>query len=517
MKIEAYVGRVVNMKEKVDKTYIPTLEEKFHLDYSSFSHIGLFAKSGGGKSYAAGILIEESILAENNPFSTIIIDPLGNFSTMKIPNKTGEIEAWNKRLNRNDMQPRGMNPQKLKVMIPAESASKFDKLMYDSIFSISAKNLTEDLLGYAFGFQPLDSQASLYRKMRKQIMEENKDGKFTLDDIITRIQLSEYHPQTKEALVNKLEALKSLGLITEEAPEIYDLVKPNQAIIFNLSMSSQYTNRLIVNFFAKQLMEYRNLINSKINLAKIKLEMEEENWRQENDWYLPPVRLIIDEAHEFLRQNPVLKSYIKKGRNLGCVIGFISQSADLDTNAFANMSHLFIGPMRLSKDITALRALTATERSPENFKALVKQQSNGCFLYYNMNELNSEKRIQFRPRYSFHPASNKVEEEKKYLILPETVPSSAYVKSDAPELDLNEIERYKLEADRYFHPEKYTGKEQEEIEEEEDECESQCPHLVFLEGEYACSEDYSPKMDANPRVVCASCVNNHKEGRGNFD
>jgi hypothetical protein len=368
------------------------------------------------------VMIEELINAENNPFATIVIDPLGNFATMKIPNRSGEIETWNKAVKKQkEVEPKGMDPKKLKILIPQESVTKFDKLMYDSIFSISPMNLTDDLLGYAFDFDPLDAQASLYHKVRYRLIKESKESKvkFSLDDIINEVSLAEYHPQTKDSLIRKLESLRGLGLVTNEAPEIYDLVKSNECLIFNLSQSSTYTNRIIVNFFAKQLMEYRSLITSKINLAKIKLELEEKNWRQYNDWYIPPVKLIIDEAHEFLPNNPTLATYIKKGRNLGCTIGFISQSADLNKSAYANLSHLFIGPMRFDEDINTLRALTATERSPDNFKKLVKQQKNGCFVYYNLNELDSEKVIKVRPRMSLHPAGNKPENERKYIITPE--------------------------------------------------------------------------------------------------
>lgn len=415
---DAYLGREISYNIDVDKKQRAILKDKFTLNLESFEHIGIFAKSGGGKSYGALVLVEESILAAHNFFSTIFIDPLGNSSTMRIPNRTGEINAWNELLNKHEISPKGM-AEKVKFIIPAESVSKFDKLMYDETFAISAKNLTLELFCYAFGLKPLDAQASLYGKIKKIINEEYGGDDYSLSEFLERIRVTDYHPASKDALIRKLEALENLNFITKHAPEVYDIVKPNQALIFNLSMSSKYTNRLIVNFFAQQLMEHRNLINSKINLAKFKMELEEKEWRQYNDWYLPPVRMFIDEAHEFLPRNPVLRTYIKIGRNIGCLMGFISQRADLEKDNYANMGHLFIGPMRFDEDISTLRALTGTERSHDNFKKLVKQQTNGCFLYYNLNNLYSEKLIRVRPRYSLHPASNKAENELKYLEIPE--------------------------------------------------------------------------------------------------
>jgi len=415
MEIKGYLGRQITYHEDKDKKISTILGDEFFFDFSKFEHFGFFAKSGGGKSYSAGDILEEAIKTENNLFGTIFITPVGNIATMRIPNKTGEIERWNKEIKKNDVEPMGFDRSKLKLLIPAECIGNFDPLMFDEVFSISAKNLTEDLLCYAFGMQPLDNQVSLYRKIKRNF--DRGGNEYNLNDIINEINITEYHSQTKESLTRKLEALESLGLISENAPEVYDLIQPGKAIAFDLSMSSEYTNRIIVNFFAKKLMYYRNLITSKINLAKIKLELEEENWKQFADWYLPPVRLIIDEAHEFLPNNHILRSYIKKGRNLGCVLGFISQSADLTRDSYANLSHLFIGPMRFDEDITTLRSLTGTERSYENFKKLVKSQGNGCFLYYNTNKLYSEKVIQFRPRCSLHPSSNCVENEKKYLII----------------------------------------------------------------------------------------------------
>lgn len=423
--INAYLGREISYNIDVDKKQHVVLKDKFTLNLESFEHIGIFAKSSGGKSYGALVLLEESILVPHNIFSTIFIDPLGNSSTMRIPNRTGEIDVWNNLLNRNEISPKGMG-EKVKFIIPADSIKKFDKLMYDATFSIATKNLTVELFCYAFGLKPLDAQASLYGKVKKQMDGEYEGNDYSLEEFLEQIRSVDYHPSTKDALIRKLEALENLNFITKSAPEVYDIVKPNQALIFNLSMSSRYTNRLIVNFFAQQLMEHRNLINSKINLAKIKIELEEKEWRQYNDWYLPPVRLIIDEAHEFLPRNPVLQTFIKLGRNIGCLMGFISQRADLEKDNYANMGHLFIGPMRFDEDISTLRALTGTERSHDNFKKLVKQQTNGCFLYHNLNSLYSEKLIRIRPRYSLHPASNQAENELKYLDVPKYSEYSEY-------------------------------------------------------------------------------------------
>jgi hypothetical protein len=549
MKIEAYVGREINRVQKKDKSWEVRVGDKFFIDFANFSHIGIFGKSSTGKSYAAGVLIEESILAKANPFATIIIDPLGTFSTMRIPNRTGEIETWNKLLDKNDMAPMGMASKKLRIMIPAESVGEFDKLMYDSVFSISARNFSEDLFAYAFKFKLIDPQVSLYRKVRRQLLKkfDKKEGDkreedFSLEDIINEIHETSYHSETKEALIHRLEDLGYLEIITKSAPEIYDLIKPDQAISFNLSGCSEFTRRLIVNFLAKQIMECRNLINSKINLAKIKFEMQEKHWKQRINWYLPPVRLIIDEAHEFLPHNNVLKKYIKEGRNLGCVIGFISQSADLGLiDAYANMIHLFIGPMRLEQDINALRALTATKKTPAEFKNMIKQQSNGCFTYFNLNEEDSQKIIQFRPRYSHHPASNKAEKEKEFLITPgdneeetESEESEEEKESDEdseteveeetkseeteeeteseedqeadPELEEIKVqaEKEKEGADRYFRPEKYSKSKEESAKI------GLCDCLLSIEGEYLCREDFSKKRCGDPVVVCRECTRPHQ-------
>ena len=412
MKIPAYLGREIIGTRGINNTWKYSLDKEINIDLSRLEHFGIFARSGGGKSYAMGDLAEESIIHKNN-FATLIIDPLGNFTTMKIKNTTDEVEIWNKNLNRNELKPTALN-DRIRILIPKESIPFIDESMYDGVFGLNADSLTDDLFCYAFGMQTSDLQPSLLRKTKRFL--DKAGTPYTLSDISIEIRNQEAHPQTIDALANKLDILYSLGLITNNAPEIYDILKPNTTTILNLSMSSSYTNKIIVNFLAKQLIKYRSIISSKINLAKIKLEQEEEQWRQYNNWYQAPTRIIIDEAHEFIPGNSTLKKLIKKGRNLGIVVGVVSQSADLSKTVYANMTHLFVGQMRFNEDINLLRNLTSTDLTPDEFKKIIKRQGNGNFVYFNLNK-DTYKEMKFRPRLTLHPASNQVQDEKKYLII----------------------------------------------------------------------------------------------------
>jgi DNA helicase HerA-like ATPase len=401
----------INLKDKN-----PDKVKKVFLDLSNFEHFAFFGKSGSGKSYALGVLIEESVI-QNSPFATIIIDPLGNFSTMEIANRTNEIENWNKELNRRDIDQNyakknhDIIKRKTKIMIPAESTEFFDPLMYDETFSINIRSLDENLFCYAFDMKSTDPMISLLTRAKKRL----KGTKYTISDLITDIELGSGHHATKDALVRKLEILESLNLVTNDAPEIYNIVHENETLIFDLSMSSEYTNRIIVNFLAKQLMKYRHIITGKKNCSKKLIAREAIEWRKYNSWYLPPIRLIIDEAHEFIPGNKVIKKVITQGRNKGFLLGVASQSADLSKAIYENITHVFIGKMKYEEDITAVKKLTATELSSQKFKALVKSLGKGMFLYFNDDCQHIL--MKFKPRYSFHPASSKLENEKKYLII----------------------------------------------------------------------------------------------------
>jgi len=186
-------------------------------------------------------------------------------------------------------------------------------------------------------------------------------------------------------------------------------VQDGRATVFDLSMSSNYTARILVNFFAEQLLLLRKQVTRLVTRAKV-----QETKIDKPEWYVPPTQLVIDEAHNYLPKNPILRKCIKEGRNCGLMVTAISQSPDLTRDVYANITNLFIGQLVYDDDILAVKAMLPFEKGPKEFRKQVKDLTPGSFLYYNIAE-KRETCIRVRPRKTLHPASTELLDERRYF------------------------------------------------------------------------------------------------------
>ncbi|NJL44439.1 MAG: ATP-binding protein, partial [Nitrosarchaeum sp.] len=84
---DSFIREVIRLDEKQEGAYIGKLEGKdikVHLDLQRLltKHVSILAKSGAGKSYTVGVLLEE-ILERRVPI--LIIDPHGEYATLGTP------------------------------------------------------------------------------------------------------------------------------------------------------------------------------------------------------------------------------------------------------------------------------------------------------------------------------------------------------------------------------------------------------------------------------------------------
>ena len=86
---EDFIRSIILHDKKRQTAFIGTLEGtniKVKLDLNKLlnKHIAILAKTGSGKSYTVGVLLEEMI-SKNVPL--LIIDPHGEYSSLRLPNK----------------------------------------------------------------------------------------------------------------------------------------------------------------------------------------------------------------------------------------------------------------------------------------------------------------------------------------------------------------------------------------------------------------------------------------------
>lgn len=379
------------------------------VDFSRKQHSFIIAKSGGGKSYLAGVYAEELARVMEN-YAVVILDPMGIFSTLSMPNTNeGELDAWNEQVPR-DVVPGAV--ANTRVWVPAGDARQFLPGTFDQEFSMRAPEFSHGTLCYAFDLDPLSPQVNLYRKCQNLLLAENAG--YTLQDLIGYIKENGqdslgFSVATVEALTTKLDALAELGIITKQGPALHDVVREGCVAVFDLSLSSMHTARIIVNFFAEKLLLLRRQITRMVTEAKVK-----ETQIEKPAWYVPPIQLVLDESHNFMPGNTVLKRCIKEGRNCAFMMTCISQSPDLTRDVYANISHLWVGPLVYDDDIAAVRAMLPIETPLKEFRQKVRALETGSFLYYNI-ETKQETLVRVRPRRTLHPASTELRDERKYF------------------------------------------------------------------------------------------------------
>ncbi|NLJ20822.1 MAG: ATP-binding protein [Bacteroidales bacterium] len=402
MKKEALIGReIIGQTFDTKKNKKLKLGSHITIDFTRKEHTMIIAKSGSGKSYLAGVIAEELIKTIDN-YAVILLDPMGIFSTLSIANNGPEVEAWNSEFP--DVEPKGLD--NFEVWIPAGDIEHFDKDMYDKAFSLSCKDLSFSTLCFAFDMDPLEPMVNLFRKAQTNIAKQNPNyGLYSLKEYIKEHGKDlDFKEQTIEALCTRLDALQELKLITDYGSKFSEMVQRNKIVVFDLSMSSSYTARIIVNFFAEHLLSRRKVITKKL------LKAQQDETKIEIEDYIPPTQLLIDEAHNFLKGNPMLEKFVKEGRNVGCMLTAISQSPDLNRHVYANIIHLFIGQLVFSDDIMVIRGMLPFEEKADEFRSEVKNLDVGCFLYYNIDR-KIKKKMKVRPRETMHPASTELKDE----------------------------------------------------------------------------------------------------------
>lgn len=401
-------------RHKTDNTgrvsYILSQSSPLLLDFSKKEHSLIIAKSGSGKSYLAGVIAEEAIRAMMNNYGILMIDPMSVLNSIKKKGEDDPIFAWNQQMTLNQVNAKEM--KNVEIWIPEGDKDEFDPEMYDRTFSFKANELTPDILSHTFDIPGLEPQVSLFRKARSFLLKEI--GDFSLNDLTNKIweSFEDWHfkSQTVEALFCKLGILKELGIITKNGIQLSELIQEGKVSILDVSMSDSYASKAIVNFLAERILKIRKKMKRKIDFAK-----EKKCLIHKPSEYIPHVLLLIDEAHKFLPRNKILKTYIKEGRNNGCMLTAISQSPDLDKNTYANIIHLFVGQLTYKDDLDGVMKMLPIEKKPSQFRKEIKNLDVGNFYYYNSDK-KIEKRIRVRPRRTMHCAQTEITNENKYFI-----------------------------------------------------------------------------------------------------
>jgi len=292
-------------------------------------HMSVLAKSGSGKSYTVGVLLEE-IMEKGVP--VLVLDPHGEYSTLSEPTQDpASIEKLAKM---------GMKPDSYPTRIwgDPDVVPGAEPLTIPHDFSTHE---TADILPK----KPNGSQlAVLYNAFK------NMSGT-DLESLLHTVDLDDSN--AKYQLTSMLERLDDLDVFTTQKTNFDKFVKPGVCNILNFKGLEPYVQELATYKIVKELFEKRK-----------KKEV-------------PPFFLVLEEAHNFCpertfgekKSSDILRTVASEGRKFGLGLCVISQRpARVDKNVLSQCSTQII------MKITNPNDLRAVSKSVENMTSAAEDE-----------------------------------------------------------------------------------------------------------------------------------------------
>lgn len=275
------------------------------LDVRGFTstHLAIIASTGSGKSYLAGVLLEELLMPYNRA-AVLVIDPHGEYDTLQ--------QVQNKEEFRD-----GSYGPRVRIFRPHDLRVRISSLTLPDLRYLLT-NLSEKMhyqLGQAYRYaqrtwgEDRYTLEQLYRAVR-EVGDGAQGEDETADD-----------DPTTGALIWRLgAALGGSGIFHDfENLELDELFQPGMCTLVQLNEVEPRQQQVIVAALL------RRVYQARIDTERGKLQREDRN-------HLPfPVFCLLEEAHNFAPANAdavssdQLKIILSEGRKFGVGVGLISQ------------------------------------------------------------------------------------------------------------------------------------------------------------------------------------------------
>ncbi|MCF7798942.1 ATP-binding protein [Candidatus Woesearchaeota archaeon] len=361
---DEFITAVIKLESSEKGAYIGKLEGRdipVELDLKKLltKHVAVLAKSGSGKSYTVGVLLEE-IMEKNVPL--LIIDPHGEYSSMKYPNDNEEEQAA---MPYFDVKPRGYTINEY-----GDTAINRDVRPLRLPANLSSQELI-DLL-------PMKLSAS-----QLGVMYSATQSLSSCDFDSVMYSLQEEESNAKWSIISALEQLRDKNIFSSAPTPYHELVKSGGCSVINLKGIDPELQDIIVYKLAKDLFELR---------------------KQEK---LPPFFLVIEEAHNYCpersfgerKASKILRNIASEGRKFGLGFCVISQRpARIDKSVVSQCSTQIIMKVTNPNDLKAIS--NSVEGITNTTEKEIQNLSIGTALVTGLTDVPLFVRV--RPRKTRH-------------------------------------------------------------------------------------------------------------------
>lgn len=342
------------------------------------THLAIIASTGSGKSYLAGVLLEELMMPYNRA-SVLIIDPHGEYDTLQEIQNLPEFREGNYKPS-----VRIFRPDDLRVRISSLTLGDLRYLL---------PNLSEKMhyqLGRAYAFAQRSWGEDKYTlEQLKMAVRQTAEGKRGEEEM-------EEDDPTTGALIWRLGASLGGSKIFNDFQnlELNELFEPGRCTIVQLNEVDQREQQVI----AATLL--RRVYQARVDTEKGKASRGDRN-------YVPfPVFCLMEEAHNFAPANAdavsseVLKTILSEGRKFGVSIGLISQRpGKLDSDVLSQCMTQCI--MRITNPIDQNRIAESVESVGRDLLMELPSLSKGQVIVTGAS-VNTPVMLKVRTRLSRH-------------------------------------------------------------------------------------------------------------------
>ena len=275
------------------------------------THLAILASTGSGKSYTAGVLVEE-LMNSYNRASVLIVDPHSEYHTMQ--SIMGDSQFFGED---------GYKPE-VKIFTPDTIKVRFSTLTEADVKYLLPEGTSDKMLHFL---------GQAFRALNDRLKAEGKrDYLYSYYDLREAVQKQQYGKDDANAgdggnvssiqgLLWRLDARfdRPDGIFSaNEHIPLQDLFKPGRCTILQLSDIEQHEQQVIVGTLLRR-----------INKARV-MTVRGEATTGEN-FVNYPVFTLLEEAHRFapagasVVSTNVLKQILSEGRKFGVGIGLITQ------------------------------------------------------------------------------------------------------------------------------------------------------------------------------------------------
>ncbi len=285
-------------------------------------HICILAKTGGGKSYACGVLIEE-LLKKKIPM--VIIDTHGEYHSLT---KTNKSRKDKKHMERFGVKKNSYESQ-INEFSPIGSKGNIKHLRLNGC-NLEAREIIDLLSAKLSGPQI----GVLY-----QAIKEVKEYKsvYNIRDIIDSVNRSKSNARWN--VIASLESLDSIGVFSENGTSSEEIVKKGKCTTLNMKGVAPDIQDVVVARLTKELFDARKA-------GKV-----------------PPFLLVVEEAHNYCPEKGVgksvssniLRTIASEGRKFGMGLCVVSQRpAKVDKNVVSQCNTNIILKVTNPNDLKAI-------------------------------------------------------------------------------------------------------------------------------------------------------------------